>query len=174
MGWNSFLASIVFAALAAAGLLVVPLLAPWQLDTTTRLYSVGIAALYLVGIAPSRRAALEAGAVSSGLGALLLLLPLQTGSTLLGAAGIIAVCRSTLLYRSRRLRAWLLEAALLVAGLGLAGFLVGDGPVSRAFATWGYFLVPELLLPGGRWCRRARIRQRPGIPSSGPARDCWR
>ena len=150
--WNSFGGSILFAAAAGAGSLVATtILGPiLGVSSVVSGYAVATATLFAIGIAPGRAGAVAAGALASVLGALLLLLPIGVHATVAGAAAIVAVCRSGLLYRSRPLRAILLEAALLVAGLGLAQLAMGRGVASLALATWGYFLVQSLFfLVGG-------------------------
>jgi len=149
---NTFVRSLVFAAAAAAGLwvaavLLLPVLHPSQL---LALYLVAAAAAYVVGIAPGRSAGLAAGGIAAALGGGLLLLPLGVAGTALGAALVVAVCRSAILYRARRFRALLLELVLLVGGLGLAHALAGAGVGSAAFGLWGYFLVQSaFFLVGG-------------------------
>jgi hypothetical protein len=150
--WNSFGGSILFAAVAGAGLLVaITVLGPiLGVSSVVSGYAVGAAILYAIGIASNRRDRAAAGALASVLGMLLLLLPIGAHATVAGAAAIVATCRSGLLYRSRPLRAILLESALLVAGLGLAQLAMGRGVASLALAAWGYFLVQSLFfLVGG-------------------------
>ena len=157
MRWNGFSRALVFAAVAAAGLLVLqPLLAPvagW--NGALRLYAVAIAAAYLTGLAPSWRRGFVAAVVAAALGAILLALPFGVHCTIAGAAGIIAFGRSGILYRQRPMRAIVTEAVLLAAGLSLADFLSAGGLVSLALAAWGYFLVQSVFfLVGGVQPRR--------------------
>jgi hypothetical protein len=154
---NSFARSLLFAAVAAVGLWVaaavlLPVLHPARLLT---LYVAAAAAAYIVGIAPGRSAGLAAGGIAAALGCGLLLLPLGVAGTALAAALVIAVCRSAILYRARRLRALLLEGVLLVGGLGLAHAFAGSG--SAALGLWGYFLVQSaFFLVGGVAARGER------------------
>jgi hypothetical protein len=69
------------------------------------------------------------------------------GHTAVASAGLIACGRSGILYRSRPLRALVLESLLAAGGLVFAGQLAG---ASLALAAWGYFLVQSLFfLVGG-------------------------
>ncbi len=157
MRWNGFGGSLVFAAVAAGALLVTfPLLAPVVgAAAALCLFSVGIAVVYLVGLAPSWRRGFGAAIVASVLGAILLILPFGVPCTVAGAAGIVAVCRSGVLYRQRTLRALVAEAGLTAGGLALASFLAAGGLVSWALAAWGYFLVQSVFfLVGGVQPRR--------------------
>ena len=159
MRWNGFGGALVFAAVAAAALLVsFPLLAPVAgAVAALRLFTVGIAVVYLTGLAPSWRRGFGAAVVATVLGAILLILPFGVPCTVAGAAGIVAVCRSGVLYRQRTLRALVAEAGLLAGGLALASFLAGGGLVSWALAAWGYFLVQSVFfLIGGVEARRER------------------
>jgi hypothetical protein len=162
---NDFGRSLLFAAVAGAGACLVPILAPHPSAALglLRLYLVGCAVLYVAGLAPRLGAALRAGAVAAALAALLLLLPLGIPGTALGAAGIVAVLRSGLLYRARPLRSALCEAALLAGGLGLAALLVdGRLGITLALGIWGYFLVQSVFfLIGGVTPRRAEGPQDP-------------
>ncbi len=159
MRWNGFGGSLVFAAVAAGALLVTfPLLAPVVgAAAALCLFSVGIAVVYLVGLAPSWRRGFGAAIVASVLGAILLILPFGVPCTVAGAAGIVALCRSGVLYRQRTLRTLVAEVGLLTGGLALASFLVGGGLVSWALAVWGYFLIQSVFfLIGGVEARRDR------------------
>lgn len=160
MRWNGFAGSLVFAAVAAAALLLVqPLLASLiGTHDALRLFAVGSVALYVAGLAPSWRRGFVAAVAASGLGVVLLVLPFGVPCTVAGAAAILAFCRSGILYRAAPLRAIVAEAVLLAAGLALADFLASGGVVSFALATWGYFLVQSVFfLIGG-----VAIRREPG------------
>lgn len=162
-GWSSFGRALGFAVAAAAALLVAaPLLAPvFGTRALLRGFAVGVAVVYLMGLGPRWRGVASA-AVAAGLGAVLLVLPLPVASTVAAMAGVVALCRSGILYRQRPLRALVAEALLLAGGLALARFLAGGGPVSWALATWGYFLVQStFFLIGG-------VRVRREAPSEDP------
>jgi hypothetical protein len=150
MRCNTFAGSLLFAALAAAGLLALEvLLAPLNLPSLLACYVVAVAAAYVAAIAPHRASGLAAGALAALLGVVLLLLPLDLGQVALGAALVVAVCRSAILYRARPLRALLLELALLAGGLGLAASLADGGIASLAWGLWGYLLVQSLFFAVG-------------------------
>lgn len=162
--WSSFGRALGFAVAAAATLLVAePLMAPvFGARALLRGFAVGVAAVYVMGLGPRWRRGLASAAVAAGLGAVLLVLPLSVSSTVAGMAGVVALCRSGIVYRQRPLRALAAEALLLAGGLALASFLAGGGPVSWALATWGYFLVQSaFFLIGG-------VRVRREAPSEDP------
>jgi hypothetical protein len=151
MRWNSFSGSLVFAAAGAAGLALAAtaLVPPFHLRTLLTGYAVAAAVVYVVGIAPSRTRGLAAGALASALGVGLLLLPLRLPGTLIGAALVVSLCRSGLLYRSRPLRAVVLEGALCAGGLALASLLANGGVASLALGFWSYFLVQSVFFVVG-------------------------
>jgi hypothetical protein len=158
--WNGFGRSLLFALVAAAGAVVTSTLTPYPFAAPLllRAYLVGCAVLYAAGLAARPRAALRAAAAGAGLGLLLLLLPLGLPGTALGAAAIVAVLRSGLLYRARPLRAAASEALLLAGGLLLAAFLTDARPfgIPLGLGVWGYFLVQSVFfLIGGVTPRRA-------------------
>ncbi|MGH0033196.1 MAG: hypothetical protein ACQGVC_25675 [Myxococcota bacterium] len=170
-GWNGFGRALVFGAVAAAALLLAgPLLAGiFGAVGALRVFAVGVAVAYLAGLGPDWRRGFVAAGAAAALGALLLLLPFGIAWTAAGAAAIVAVCRSGLLYRARPLRAWSVEAVLLVAGLALAAFLAAGSWASLALATWGYFLVQSaFFLAGGV---RARREPAPGDPFERAAKE---
>ena len=146
MRWNSFARSLVFAAAGAAGLALAAtvLVPPVHLRTLVGVYGVAAAALYVAGIAPSRARGLAVGALAATLGVGILLLPLRLPSLLIGAALIVSLCRSGFLYRSRPLRAVVLEGVLCTGGLTLASLLANGGVASLALGFWGYFLVQSV------------------------------
>ncbi len=150
MRCNTFGRSLLFAAIAAAGLLALAVaLGPLHLPSVLACYVAAVAAAYVVAIAPHRASGLAAGALAALLGVVLLLLPLDIGQTAFGAALVVAVCRSAILYRARPLRALLLELALLAGGLGLARSLADGSPASLALGLWGYLLVQSLFFLAG-------------------------
>jgi hypothetical protein len=152
MRWDSFARSVGFAAVAA---LAVPaafaLAGPYiGVAATWKLAGVAAATLYVLGLAPDRPRRARVAVVASALGLLLLGLPLGVAATLTGAAAIVAVCRSGLIYRSRPSRGLAIEALLGGAGLATASFLATGSVASFALAVWGYFLVQSgFFLIGG-------------------------
>ena len=142
-GGRPFVRSLGFAAIAAAALLVgTPLFASvvGERAAVRFLILAGVVACAAVA-APSRGRALRAALLATAGSALLLALPLGLGTHALGAATLLGVCRSGVLYRSRPARAWLLELALLGTGLALAAFLAGGSLLRLALACWGFWLV---------------------------------
>lgn len=152
MRWNGFARSLLFAAVVAGAFPVFALVVNPVLGRTTALslYLVGIAVLYVAGLAPRRSRGVVAAGIASALGALVLLLAPSVGTIAVGAALVVGVCRSGVLYRSRRARALVFETLLLAGGLGLARFLAGPDTLQVAFAIWGFFLVQSFFfLLGG-------------------------
>lgn len=147
---DSFARTLLFAALAAlalpaAWLLIAPLLGG---RLALGLPVLAALALYAIGLAPDRRSAATAGALVTLLGAALLVLAATRAELALGAAAILAVVRSGLLFRAPPLRAIALECALAGGGLALAALVAGPGPLGAALGLWtfglvqgGYFLV---------------------------------
>lgn len=161
MRWNGFGGSLVFAAVAAAALLVVqPVLAGlvgW--NAALCLYAVAVVVAYLAGLGPSWRRGCAGALVATGLGAVLLALPFGVRATVALAAAVLAFCRSGILYRQRRLRAVVTETALTAAGLALADFLAAGSLVSLALAAWGYLMVQSAFFLIGAVRARGGHRQ---------------
>jgi hypothetical protein len=150
--WNGFGRAVGFALVAAGALLAAQvLLAPLLgARATLRGFAVASAVVYLAGLGPSWRRGAAAAIAAGAAGLVLLALPIPVAQTAAAAAGLVAVGRSAILYRSRPLRALVLEVALTAGGLVLASRLVGGGIASLALAAWGYFLVQSLFfLVGG-------------------------
>lgn len=109
-----------------------------------RAIAAGLAVAYVAalgrGAARGRAATILAGVLA----ALLLLLPLGSVAVMVGAAALVAACRSGLLQRDLSLRALAGEALLAGAGLGLASLLAGGSALSLALAVWSYFLVQSV------------------------------
>jgi hypothetical protein len=143
MRWNSFARSLVFAAVAAAGYAPFSMLVSSRLDAGTALatYAVAAVAVYLVGLASTLRRGVGAALLAALLGAGVLAVTDSTREGVIGAALVLSLCRSGVLYRAPFARALLLEALLLVGGLGLARHLVGPSTLSLVLAVWGFFLV---------------------------------
>jgi len=155
--WDGFGRSLVFAALAAAGLPVaVTFGAPlFGSAGAVRLYVIATAGAYVCGLAADRSRQLAALVFAVLTGGALALLPIGLEGTALGAAGIVAFARSGLLQHQRTLRALVIEAALAVLGLGAAAFLASGGLLASCLAVWSYFLVQSsYFLIGGRSPRR--------------------
>ncbi|MCG8590064.1 MAG: hypothetical protein MJE66_12305 [Proteobacteria bacterium] len=135
--------SLVFAALAAVGLLAVYAVA-WPLGLSQWLpaYLLATAVAYAIWLAPTWRRACVSGAVAFGLALLAAAFTITVGDVAVAAALIVAVCRSAVAYRARPARALVLELGLAISGLVLARFLASDGgALAAALALWGYFLV---------------------------------
>jgi hypothetical protein len=153
--WNGFGRAIAFALAAAAALFAAQvLLAPLVgARATLRVFAVASAVVYLAGLGPSWRRGAAAAAAATAAGAVLLLLPTSVAHTAVAAAGVLAACRSGIVYRSRPLRALFVELLLVAGGLALAGKLVavaGGGVLAAALAAWAFFLVQSVFfLIGG-------------------------
>jgi hypothetical protein len=157
MRWNGFARSLLFAAVAAGAFPVFALVANPVLGRATALslYLLGIAVVYVAGIAPRRSRGVVAAGIGSALAAGVLLLAPSVGTIAVGAALIVGVGRSGVLYRSRRARALVAETLLLAGGLGLARFLAGPDTLQVAFAIWGFFLVQSFFFLLGGVAERA-------------------
>ena len=157
MRWNGFTRSLVFAAGAAGAFPVFALFANPILGRASALslYLIGIAVLYVAGLTPRRSRSVAVVGIAAALGAGVFLLAPSVGTTAAGAALIVGVCRSGVLYRSRRARALVAETCLLAGGLGLARFLAGPDTLQVAFAVWGFFLVQSFFFLLGGVAERA-------------------
>ena len=157
MRWNGFTRSLLFAAVAAGAFPVFALFANPTLGRASALsiYLLGIAVLYVAGLTPRRSRSVAVVGIAAALGAGVFLLAPSVGTTAAGAALIVGVCRSGVLYRSRRARALVAETCLLASGLGLARFLAGPDTLQVAFAVWGFFLVQSFFFLLGGVAERA-------------------
>lgn len=170
MRWHGFVPSLVFAAVAAAAYPVFALvMGPWLgSGLALSAYLLGVAVLYVAGIGPpGRRGHALFGAMLLALGvAALAGSPFEIAA---GAALLIGVCRSGLLYRARPLRALVVEAGLLACGLGLARAVGAPTLLGCAMAIWGFGLVQScFFLIAGREARGEPIE---GIDPFELARD---
>jgi len=155
--WDSFGRSLVFAALAAAGLPVALTFAGALFggEAAARLYLIGAASIYSIGLCADRSRRLAAFAFAALAGMVLALLPLDLRATAIGAAGIVAFVRGVLLADARTqvprseakpsevawARALAIEAVFGAAGLAVAAWFARGGLLALCLAIWGYFLV---------------------------------
>jgi len=155
--WDGFGRSLLFAALAAAGLPVAvtfgaPLIGS---AASARAYLLLVAGCYAMGLSAVRSRRLAALGMAGVASLALAMLPLGLTGIAVGAAAIIAVARSAIAQRQRTLRACAIEALLGGAALGVAGFLASGGLLALCLAVWGFFLVQSAyFLIGGRTPRR--------------------
>jgi hypothetical protein len=163
MRCNGFASTLVFGAAAAAGLVLATglLVPPFRWGSVAAVYLVAAAALYVAGIAPSRSRGVLAGGLAAALGLLLLLVAGGLRELAIGAALVVSVCRSGVLYQARPARAIATEAGLCVGGLALAGFLASGGVASAALGLWGYFLVQSVFFLVAGVSARAHGAARP-------------
>ena len=140
---DSFAGSLVFAALAAAGLPVAVTFggALFGAEAAVRLYAIGAAGAYAIALCPDRSRRVAALAFAAFAGAILALLPLDLRDTAIGAAGIVAFARGVLLAQGRTLRALAIEIVFAAAGLAAAAHFARGGLFALCLAIWGYFLV---------------------------------
>lgn len=156
---HGFGATLVFGAVASAGLLAGAwlLVPPLSGATFLGLYLVATVCAYATALAPDPRRGAASFALAAALGAAVLALAGRPSEVAIGAALVLAVCRSGFLYRSRPLRALALEVALAGGGLALARFLATGGLAGAALALWGFFVVQSgFFLAGGVRPRRAQ------------------
>lgn len=143
---STFPGSLVFAAFA--GLAAVP----WTMVTVPILwptlavgaYLLAAVVLHLVWIAPSVARGAMIGAVAGLFAAAAGLLSSGLTETVLAAAVLLGVAHSGFLYRSRPVRAVLIEAGLLILGLLFARLLGGPTSLGVGLGVWGFFLVQSL------------------------------
>ncbi|MEN8182701.1 MAG: hypothetical protein ABFS46_09215 [Myxococcota bacterium] len=149
MRWNSFGRTLGFGALAAGGLLAASFL-PLPTGAALSAWLVASAVAYGVGLAPSAAGAARTVLPIGALGLAVWLAAEHVGQAALGAALVVGIGRSLLVYRARPLRGLAVEAVLLGGGLWLARALLDGGLGSAALAVWGFFLVQSLFfwIPG--------------------------
>jgi hypothetical protein len=152
MRWNGFGASVLFAAVAAAGFAPFALaVAPWY-GTQWALvgYAMLVVPAYLFGIGDSRRRGCGAALLATALGAAVAALDPTPREALLGAAGLLALARSGVAYPGAFGRAVAVELGLGAVALAVAHFLIGGSVLSIVLSIWGFFLVHSayFALPG--------------------------
>lgn len=149
MRWNGFLGTLLFGALAAASVLATGFL---PLPGGLGVHLLLLACVYAIGLAPSAAGGARAALPISVLALGVWLASEHVAQVALGAALLVAVGRSVIVYRAPALRGLALESILIGAGLGLARGLLGPGVGSLALAVWGFFLVQSLYfwIPGIR------------------------
>ncbi len=162
--WDSFGRSLVFAALAAAGLPVAVTFAGalFGNEGAARLYLIAAAGAYTIGSCGDRSHRVAALAFAAFAGVVLALLPLDLRATAVGAAGLVAFARCVLLPDARTLRALAIEAVLGAAGLAAAAHFARGGLLALCLAVWGYFLVQSgYYLIGGSTLRAGAAARDP-------------
>jgi hypothetical protein len=158
---DGFRRSLVFAAATAAFLPVVVTFASPLMGgpAAVRLYAIAAAIAYTAGLAANHRTRMAALALTGLAGIGVALGTRGLPGAAVGAAAIVACGRGALLGGSRPLRAAMVEAALGLAGLGVARSLAAGGLLSICLAFWGYFLVQSsYFLLAGRAARDTAIR----------------
>jgi len=156
---NGFGRGVAFAAVAAAGS------AAWLLCTAPllgarrafALWLVGLAAVYVGGLAERVRGRVGAAALTAAVGLGLLAVVPGNHELVPALAVVIAVARSVFLFRAAPARAVVVEGLLLLGSLGFAAALGGPSLRGILLGTWGFFLVQSFffLIPGGRICASA-------------------
>ena len=150
-GFASSLGFAMFAALATVPFVLVaaPIVGG---GTILVLGSLLLGTGYLLAIAPSWSRGVRIAMVALGLGIVLAIAAPTKGAAVLGAVCVLGVLRSGFLYRSRPVRALVIETGLLSSGLLLASILASSGVAAGygsmglrfALAVWGFFLVQSL------------------------------
>jgi hypothetical protein len=114
------------------------------------LYLVAVTSLYVAGCGPHWTRGIVAGAVAGFLGMLLLSFAWRTSEVAIGAAFILGVCRSVIIWRPGPVRGLVVEFALVTGGLLFARVVNFPGPLGAAFSIWAFFLLQSVffLLPG--------------------------
>ena len=161
MRWNGFGRSVVFAAVAAAGLAPFMLLvSPWLGQVEALLaYAWLPAAVYPLGLSASVRRRVPGAAITLAAAVAVALVEPGARATLIAAAITLAVVRSGTLYARRFPRAIVVETGFVLGGLAIASALLGASILSATLAVWGFYLVQSVffLVGGSRWERRPRI-----------------
>ena len=151
---NGFASSLGYALFAALATLPIVLIAAPIIGArpTLVLGSMLLGAGYLLAIAPGWSRGVRLAVAALGLGIVIAVAAPTTGAAILAAICVLGVLRSGFLYRSRPMRALLIETGLLSAGLLLAGILTNPA-VSAGYSSfalrcglgvWGFFLVQSL------------------------------
>jgi hypothetical protein len=156
MRCNSFARGVVFAAVAAAGVLPWLALARPLIGGPPALaaYLVAVTALYLACLTPqpSRRGAVLAAAILLGCG--IAFATYSARALVVGLAVLLAGMRSGILYRVPAARAVVVEGILVGSGLLFAAFLAAGSPLAVMLALWGFLLIQSLyFLVGGTQAR---------------------
>jgi len=141
--WNTFSGGILFAALAAGGVV------PWLLVArpisgayaALALYLVGAVTAYLYLMAGERARGFVAATLALAAGIAVALVARSVTEISLGLAIVLAVGRSAFLYGRPAARAVVIETILVMGGLVFARFLAGHSALAIVLAVWGFFLV---------------------------------
>ena len=146
MRWDRFGRSLLFGAFAGlAGsfflLAAEPLIG---IGPGLGLFSILIAAVYLVGLGNRPRRRLGAGLLALFLGGAVWLLGPTPREAILVAAALLSIGRTAICLPSRGARAWTIEALLTGGGLLIASAVLGSSPHSFALAVWAFFLVQSV------------------------------
>ena len=161
--WNTFAAGLLFAALAAGGVL------PWLLVakpisgayTALALYLVAALAAYVALIAPERSRGFVALLVTLAAGIAVAGAARSITELALGLGVVLAVARSGFLYGRSPARAVVLETFLVAGGLLFARFLAGHSALALVLAVWGFFLVQSFYFLAGEPRRRESSGRHP-------------
>jgi len=153
MRWNGFGRGVLFAAVAAAAF--VPFAIAAAPLGALAAYAWGIVAIHLAGLGATRRQGLAAAAAVLLVGVIAAGAAPSPRDAILGAALVLGLFRSGLLYRARFARALVIEGVLLVAGLAAAGAVLGGTTFSAVLAVWVFFLIQSVFfVVGGVSLRR--------------------
>ncbi len=141
--WSTFCGGLLFAALAASGVL------PWLLVVrpvagsyaALALYLAGAAAAYLYLMAVERARGFVVATIALATGIAVAVVARSVTELSLGLAVLLAVGRSAFLYARPPARAVVLETLLVAGGLLFARFLAGHSALAIVLAVWGFFLV---------------------------------
>jgi len=143
---DSFTRTLVYGALAAALLPCAPIALGGMLGVggATKLYLLGVAGLYIAGLAPERRSFVYALVLTS------LALPLLAWATTtlpqaaFVAAAVVAIGRLLVAGRAQFAAAWPREIVLGGGGLALAMLIATPDALGSSLALWTFFLVQSL------------------------------
>ena len=152
MRWDDLPRSLVFGALAAVSWLAVAVFfsGTASLALVLKLHAATCLAFYLAGLAPSGRNGVRVGLLTLVIGLVVAILVKSPATALLGLGAVLAVGRSALLWRSRPMRALVMELVLVLGGLKIASLVGSSTIIGLALGYWTFFLVQGVFfLVGG-------------------------
>ena len=173
MRFDGFSRSVLFAFVAAAGVV------PWMLfarpalgsRTALALYGVGAVATYLAGLASPRARQLMTAAVAVVAGLAVVTFARSLSELVLGLGAILAIGRSAFLYRAPAARAVVVEALVTGGGLLFARWFAGPSAAETVLAIWAFFLAQSFffLIGGSRVRTTSSSRRDPFEEAHGRA-----
>ena len=161
--WTSFASGLLFAALAAGGVL------PWMLVARPIAGPYAALALYLIAaltayvglIAPERSRGFVASLGVLVAGIAVACVARSVTELALGLGIVLAVARSGVLYRRSPARAVVVETLVVAGALCFARFLAGPSALAIVLSVWAFFLVQSFYFLFGEARRRESSGRHP-------------